>query len=132
MRVLVVDGSTGMRRILVSTLKRQGYHEIVEASTGAEGLAALSADPVDLIVTDWLTREGDGLEFVRAARASEPARHVPILMITARATRDNILAAVRAGANGYIVKPFAPDTLRERIEALVGKTASAAKQPVSG
>ena len=112
-----------MRRILVGALRRQGHQDIVEASSGAEGMAQLAAAPVTLILTDWLTREGDGLDFVRSVRASSASKDVPILMVAARATRDNILAAVRAGANGYIVKPFAPDTLREKIESLVGKTA---------
>ena len=121
MRVLVVDPSAGMRRILVSTLKRQGYTDVVEAATGSEALAQIDATPVDLVLGDWLTREGDGLEFIRAVRAAEGTRHLPVLMITARATREHLLAAVRAGASGYIVKPFTPDILHERIEALVGK-----------
>ena len=117
-----------MRRIIVSTLKRQGYDDIVEAASGNEGLEQLSAAPVDLIITDWIAQEADGLEFVRSARGTKAAKQVPILMITTKATRQHILEAVKAGANGYIVKPFTPDTLRDKIEELVAKPAAAASR----
>jgi two-component system, chemotaxis family, chemotaxis protein CheY len=113
-----------MRRILVAALKRQGYDHIVEASSTREGMERLAAETFDLLITDWIPMEDDGLSFVRAARGFEAAKHVPILMITTKATRDHILEAVRAGVNGYIVKPFTPDTLRDKIDGLAAKPAT--------
>jgi two-component system chemotaxis response regulator CheY len=114
-----------MRRILVAALKRQGYDHIVEASSTREGMDRLAAEPFDLLITDWIPMEDDPLAFVKAARALDAAKQTPILMITTKATRDHIIEAVRAGVNGYIVKPFTPDTLRDKIDSLIAKSAVA-------
>jgi two-component system chemotaxis response regulator CheY len=114
-----------MRRILSGTIKRLGYEDVVEAAGGREALEHLAQANVDLIVTDWIMPEMSGLDFVRAVRALESTRDVPILMVTANATRDHIIAALRAGVNGYIVKPFTADTLREKLEALLPREPAA-------
>jgi two-component system chemotaxis response regulator CheY len=110
-----------MRRILAATLNRLGHTEIVEATNGREGMDRLAAFDIDMIVTDWIMPEMDGIDFIRAVRATEKYRDVPVLMVTTNATREHIVEAVEAGASSYIVKPFAPDTLREKIEALARK-----------
>jgi two-component system chemotaxis response regulator CheY len=120
MRFLIVDDSVAMRRILTTTLKRQGYEDVVEAGNGVEALECLSTCPVDAIITDWIMPEMDGIEFVRAVRAREDGQQqVPLLMMTTHATREHIIEAMNAGVTGYILKPFTPDTLQEKIDALV-------------
>ena len=119
MRFLIVDDSIAMRRILSATLKRQGYEDVVEASNGREALGCLESGPFDAIITDWIMPEMDGIDLVRAVRAREDGQQVPMLMITTHATREHIIEAMNAGVTGYILKPFTPDTLQEKIDALV-------------
>lgn len=119
MRVLVVDDSTTMRRIIVNTLNRLGHEDIVEAANGREGLERLSevAGAVDLIITDSNMPEMSGLDFVRAVRGVESMRALPVLMITTNASREDIVQARQAGVNDYIVKPFTPEVFRDKILA---------------
>lgn len=131
MRFLIVDDSIAMRRILTTTLKRQGYEDVVEAANGLEALDCLTASPVDAIITDWIMPEMDGIEFVRAVRAREDGQQVPLLMMTTHATREHIIEAMNAGVTGYILKPFSPDTLQEKIDALIlAKQKDAKSEPV--
>ena len=131
MRFLIVDDSIAMRRILTTTLKRQGYEDVVEAANGLEALDCLTASPFDAIITDWIMPEMDGIEFVRAVRAREDGQQVPLLMMTTHATREHIIEAMNAGVTGYILKPFTPDTLQEKIDALVlAKQKDAKADPV--
>ena len=120
MRVLLIDNSSAMRRIIAGALKRMGHHDIVEAANGREGLEQVSASGIDLAITDWTMPEMDGIEFTRAVRAMDTTRDLPVLMVTTNATRDHIVEAVNAGVSGYVVKPFTPYTLRQKIEMLVG------------
>lgn len=125
MNLLVVDDSSTMRRIIINTLKKLGNHEIVEAANGREAIDRLAAGPVDLVITDWNMPEMSGIEFVRSVRASKNREQLPILMVTTNAAHDDIVAAVEAGVNNYVVKPFTPETMREKIQAVTG-TAGAA------
>src|SRR5690242_7647712 len=108
MRVLVVDDSSTMRRIIINTLNRLGHEDVVEAANGREGLERLTegSGAVDLIITDWNMPEMSGIDFVRAVRGIETMRALPVLMITTNASRDDIVQARQAGVNDYIVKPF--------------------------
>jgi two-component system chemotaxis response regulator CheY len=119
MRVLVVDDSTTMRRIIINTLNRLGHEDIVEAANGREGLERLTelAGAVDLIITDSNMPEMSGLDFVRAVRGVESMRALPVLMITTNASREDIVQARQAGVNDYIVKPFTPEVFRDKILA---------------
>jgi len=119
MRFLVVDDSTTMRRIIINTLNKLGYTEIVEAGNGREGIDRVSEGPVDLIITDWNMPEMNGIDFVRSLRAMEGKQHVPVLMVTTNAAKDDIVEALRAGVNNYVVKPFTPDTIKEKIDAVM-------------
>jgi len=121
MRILVVDDSSTMRRIIINTLAKLGYSEILEASNGREGVDRLAANQVDLVVTDWNMPEMSGIEFIRAIRANEKTKGLPVLMVTTNAAKDDIVEALKAGVNNYVVKPFTPDTIKEKIEAVLAK-----------
>jgi two-component system chemotaxis response regulator CheY len=118
MRFLVVDDSSTMRRIITNTLNKIGQHDVIEASNGREGLEKLATTDVDLIITDWNMPEMNGIDFIRALRASASLKETPVLMVTTNAAKDDIVEALRAGVNSYIVKPFSPDTFKEKIEAV--------------
>lgn len=121
MRILVVDDSSTMRRIIINTLTKLGHSEITEAANGREGLDRLAAQPIDLVVTDWNMPEMSGIEFIRALRADDRFKSLPVLMVTTNAAKDDIVEALHAGVNNYVVKPFTPDTIREKIEAVLAK-----------
>ncbi len=121
MRIITVDDSSTMRRIIKNTLKRIGYgDEIVEAENGKEALGILSNNEVDLIITDWNMPVMDGLTFVKKIRANSKFDDVPIIMVTTEAAKEDIITALKAGVNNYIVKPFTPQVLKEKIEAVMG------------
>ncbi len=119
MRFLVVDDSSTMRRIVINTLNKLGHQECLEAGNGREGLERLQQGPVDMIITDWNMPEMSGIEFVRAVRGTQELSSVPVLMVTTNAAKDDIVEALRAGVNNYVVKPFTPDTIREKIDAVL-------------
>ncbi|MBB5021430.1 chemotaxis response regulator CheY [Desulfurispira natronophila] len=119
-KIITVDDSSTMRRIIKNTLTRLGFKDIIEADNGVTGLAALGEHKVDLIITDWNMPEMDGLQFVKAIRSNEEYKHLPILMITTEAAKEDILEALRTGVNNYIVKPFTPETLEEKITKVLG------------
>lgn len=108
-----------MRRIIINTLNKLGYTDVVQASNGREGLDRLAANPVDLIITDWNMPEMTGIEFIRSLRGNEKLSQVPVLMITSNAARDDIVEALRSGVTNYVVKPFTSDTMREKIESVL-------------
>ena len=113
MKFLVVDDSATMRRIVINSLKRIGYDDFVEAVDGAEALNSL--DPsVDFVITDWNMPNMGGLDFVRALRERDDVNQVPVLMVTMRSVREDIMRAAEAGANNYVVKPFTPQVLTPR------------------
>ena len=122
MSFLVVDDSATMRRIIINSLQRIGFSDFVEASDGVDALEKFDT-AVDLVITDWSMPNMSGLELTRALRTYEP-RKVPILMVTTRSTRQDILDAVAAGVNNYIVKPFTPQVLKEKIDLLLPATAA--------
>ena len=115
MKFLVVDDSSTMRRIVINALQRIGYSDVVEAGDGQEALETYDAS-IDFVITDWNMPRMTGPELAAALRARGSG--VPILMVTARSDRDDVFQAVRAGVNNYIVKPFTPPVLKEKIDAL--------------
>ena len=119
MRLLVVDDSATMRRIIANTLKKLGYDDIAEAGDGSEALQQVSAGKPDLILTDWNMPKMDGCEFVQKLRQNPEMGKVPVLMVTTQAEKADVVLALQAGVNDYVVKPFSPDTLKEKIECLV-------------
>lgn len=125
MKFLVVDDSATMRRIVVNSLRRIGYEESIEASDGAEALANFDSS-VDFVITDWNMPNMSGLDFVRALRKRDDGGTTPILMVTTRSVRDDIVQAAQAGVNNYVVKPFTPQILREKIDQAIGAAEGAA------
>ena len=118
MRFLVVDDSPTMRRIIINTLKKLGYHECHEAANGREGVECLATTPVDIVITDWNMPEMSGIEFIKAVRSNAATKHLPVLMVTSKAAEDDVVQARHAGVSNYMVKPFTTDMIREKIEAL--------------
>jgi two-component system chemotaxis response regulator CheY len=107
-----------MRRIVVNSLSRIGFTNCVEAGDGSEALDRF--DPsVEMVITDWNMPNMSGLEFVRALRARPDGKKVPILMVTTRSVRDDIIQAAQAGVNNYVVKPFTPQVLKEKIDSVL-------------
>ncbi|MCK4461642.1 MAG: response regulator [candidate division Zixibacteria bacterium] len=119
MKILAVDDSPTMRRIIINTLKRAGYSDVLEASDGRDALAKMKVEKVNFVITDWNMPEMDGLAFVTALRSMGEYKSLPILMVTTRSVKDDIMEALKAGVNNYIVKPFTPDTLKEKIEQVL-------------
>jgi two-component system chemotaxis response regulator CheY len=119
MRVLVIDDSRTMRRIIIDILREVGMEEIVEAANGREGLAQLQryAD-IDLVLVDWNMPEMNGLEFIRAVRAEPGLAAVRILMVTTETESNQVVLALNAGANEYLMKPFTRDILVAKLGLL--------------
>ena len=118
MKFLVVDDSATMRRIVVNSLQRIGFMNTIEASDGQDALAKFDSS-VQFVITDWNMPNMSGTEFTKGLRARPDGQHVPVLMITARSVKEDILTAMEAGVNNYIVKPFTPQVLKEKIDALL-------------
>ncbi len=118
MKCLVVDDSATMRRIVVNALKTIGWNDLVEAGDGKEALEKLDGS-IELIITDWNMPVMGGLDMVRALRANPATAKLPILMVTTRSVKEDILQAVEAGVNGYVLKPFTPQVLKEKIDQVV-------------
>jgi two-component system chemotaxis response regulator CheY len=118
-KILAVDDSPTMRRIIVNTLKRAGFGNVVEAENGVDALGKLRSEGADFVITDWNMPEMDGLTFVTQMRADNALKGKPVLMVTTRSVKDDIVVALKAGVNGYIVKPFSPETLSEKINQVL-------------
>jgi two-component system chemotaxis response regulator CheY len=121
MRFLVVDDSSTMRRIIVNTLNKLGHQECLEAGNGREGIERLGQGAVDMIITDWNMPEMSGIDFIRAVRTMDGHAATPVLMVTTNAAKDDIVEALRAGVTNYVVKPFTPDVIKEKIDAVLAR-----------
>ncbi len=121
LRVLVVDDSDVMRKIILRNLRLAGYNvdKCYEASHGFEALYHLSKDDVDLVLTDINMPEMDGLDFIREVRKMQLSKRVPIIVITSEGSQQMVRDAVAAGADGFIVKPFTPEKLQDRLERVL-------------
>ena len=118
-KVLIVDDFATMRKVIRNLLKQVGYEDIVEAEDGVMALKALKSQKIDVIVSDWNMPNMTGLELLKAVRADPDLAKTPFLMVTAEALQDNVVAAVKAGVNNYIVKPFTAEVLNEKIKKIM-------------
>ncbi len=120
MSILVVDDFSTMRRIITNVLRQLGFDNILEAEDGSKALKVLESETVDFVITDWNMPEMSGLDLLKAIRASEDEamKELPVLMVTAEALQDNIIAAAKAGVNNYIIKPFDAQTLADKINKI--------------
>lgn len=121
MRLLVVDDSSTMRRIIKNTLGRLGHKDVLEAEDGAVAWKVLSEnDDIDILITDWNMPEMNGLELVKKVRAEAKYEDMPIIMVTTEGGKSEVIVALRAGVNNYIVKPFTPAVLKDKLEDVLG------------
>ncbi len=118
MRFLVIDDSMPMRRIIANILSRLGYTDVVLLSNGREALKRLENERFDLIITDWYMPEMTGIEFLRLLRGKPETKDVPIVIVSANGSKDDVAQAIQLGVNGYVLKPFTAETLKERIAAI--------------
>lgn len=118
MRVLVVDDFSTMRKIIKNILRQLGFNNIVEADDGSTAWEVLNKDNIDFIVSDWNMPTMSGIELLRKVRGSEEYSDIPFLMVTAEAQQENIIEAVQAKVSNYIVKPFTPETLGQKIDKI--------------
>lgn len=121
MKILVVDDFPTMRRIVRSLLKELGFNNVEEAEDGQEGLQKLASGEFEFVVSDWNMPNLNGLDMLKQIRADGALKSLPVLMVTAEAKKENIVAAAQAGANGYIVKPFTAATLEEKLNKIFEK-----------
>lgn len=119
MKFLVVDDSPTMRRIVCNALREIGYNELEEAEDGNKALEVLEGAPVDFVITDWNMPNMNGLDLTKSIRSHPSHGELPILMITTRGMKEDVIAAMQARVNNYIVKPFTPDVLREKINMIL-------------
>lgn len=118
MKILVVDDFSTMRRIIKNQLRDLGFTNTDEADDGITALPMLKTGEYDFLVTDWNMPGMTGIELLKELRSNDDLKTIPVLMVTAEAKRDQILAAAQAGINGYVVKPFTTAVLREKIEKI--------------
>jgi two-component system chemotaxis response regulator CheY len=121
MKVLVVDDFATMRKIVRNILKQIGFTNIVEADDGANAMEIIKNEKVDFVVTDWNMPNMTGLELLKNIRAEDRAKDVPVLMVTAEGLANNVVDAVKAGVDNYIVKPFTAETVQAKIEQIFAK-----------
>jgi len=119
-KILIVDDFSTMRKIIRNILTQLGFKNILEADDGTTALEILKKEKVDLIISDWNMPKMSGLELLKAVRSDENLKDIPFVMVTAEAQKENILEAIKYKVNQYIVKPFTPETLKEKLEKVFG------------
>ncbi len=125
MKILIVDDFSTMRRIIKNLLRDLGYNNTTEADDGKTALPVLQTGDFDFLITDWNMPGMTGIELLKAVRADAKLASLPVLMVTAESKRDQIVEAAQAGVNGYIVKPFTAATLKEKIDKIFERIATA-------
>ena len=120
LKFLVVDDFSTMRRIIKNLLHDLGYSNVTEADDGKTALPMLQAGDFDFLITDWNMPGMPGLDLIKAVRADTRLAKLPVLMLTAEAKRDQIIEAAQAGVNGYVIKPFTAETLKEKLDKILG------------
>ena len=118
MKILVVDDFSTMRRIIKNLLRDLGFTNVSEADDGSTALPMLQNGDFDFVVTDWNMPGMQGIDLLREIRKDENLKHMPVMMVTAEAKKEQIVAAAQAGVNGYIVKPFTAATLKGKLEKI--------------
>ncbi len=120
LKFLVVDDFSTMRRIIKNLLNDLGYPNVEEADDGKTALPMLQAGNFDFLITDWNMPGMPGLDLIKAVRADGKLAKMPVLMLTAEAKREQIIEAAQAGVNGYVIKPFTAETLKEKLDKILG------------
>jgi two-component system, chemotaxis family, chemotaxis protein CheY len=123
LKFLVVDDFSTMRRIIKNLLHDLGYPNVTEADDGKTALPMLQAGGFDFLISDWNMPGMSGLDLIKAVRSDAKLAKLPVLMLTAEAKREQIIEAAQAGVNGYVIKPFTAETLKEKLDKILGATA---------
>lgn len=118
LKILVVDDFSATRKIVVNTLAKLGYNNTVEAEDGFSALVMLKSALFDLVVTDWSLSKMSGMELLKHIRADSDLRQIPVLMVTADGLQENIVPAIKAGLNDYIIRPFEAQTFKLKLEKI--------------
>ena len=118
MKILVVDDMSTLRRIVKNILKQLGFNNLEEAENGQDALTKLHADTYGFVVSDWNMPVMMGIDMLRAIRADEKLKKIPVLMVTAEAQKENLMEAVQAGVSNYVVKPFTAETMQDKINKI--------------
>jgi len=125
-KLLVVDDSSTMRRIIKNTLEKLGHPDVLEAEHGVEAWDLLNKNnDIKVVITDWNMPEMNGLDLVKKIRAEKKYEDMPIIMVTTEGGKAEVITALKAGVNNYIVKPFTPQVLKEKLEDVLGPGAAA-------
>lgn len=120
LKFLIVDDSVTMRRIVANSLQNLGYTNLIEAADGKDALQKLASDTaINFVITDWNMPVMSGLELIKAIRSDEKTLNLPVLMVTTRGVKEDIIEALKAKVSNYIVKPFTPQILREKIDQIL-------------
>ena len=120
-RILIVDDSGTMRRVIRSALNSLGFTAVEEVPTGAAALEQIRTGEFDLLISDWAMPHMSGLELLRAVRADAAHGKLPVLMVTGIGEEGDIIDAIAAGVDGYLIKPFNPEDLAEKIQHILGE-----------
>lgn len=120
-KVLFVDDSPTMRRIIKNSLQKIGFNELIEAENGVDALEKIEGEDVGLILSDWNMPEMNGKQLVEELKANDKYKDIPIIMITTRGMKEDVITAVKLGVAGYVVKPFTPDVLKGKIQKALAK-----------
>jgi len=123
MKILIVDDFSTMRRIIKNLLHELGFANTVEADDGATAFPILQEGGIDFLITDWNMPQVPGIELLQKVRSDDRLKNTPVMMVTAEATREQIVQAAEAGVNGYIIKPFTAQTLEEKIKTIFARAA---------
>ena len=126
LKFLVVDDFSTMRRIVRGLLKEMGCSHVEEAEDGSVALQMLRANKYDFVVSDINMPNMNGFDLLKAVKADAALRHIPVLMVTAEARKEDIVLAAQSGAAGYVVKPFTKATLEEKLQKILQKLAATA------
>lgn len=118
MKILVVDDMSTMRRIVKNIMKQLGYANVEEAENGKDALDKLKAESFGFVISDWNMPVMTGIELLRAIRADDKLKALPVLMVTAEAQKENLVEAIQAGVSNYIVKPFTAEVLQEKMNKI--------------
>jgi two-component system chemotaxis response regulator CheY len=118
MKILVVDDMSTMRRIVKNIMKQLGFPNVEEAENGQDALDKLRAESFGLVISDWNMPVMTGIDLLRAIRADDKLKAIPVLMVTAEAQKENLIEAIKAGVSNYIVKPFTAEVLQEKMNKI--------------
>jgi two-component system chemotaxis response regulator CheY len=121
MPILVVDDFKSMRSLIKSLLRKLGFENVIEADDGDEAWRLLNEEDVEMIISDWNMPNMKGIDLLRKVRSSDEFKNMPFLMVTAEGFKENVIEAVKAGVSGYIVKPFSPQALQDKIDKILSK-----------